>query len=206
MAATGNSYDDKVWKAIKKEWTAGQLSLSDISRTYGPSRTAIRKKAKADNWPARGSLANEVRLEIESQLLEDEVPDEVPPKEAEEIVESAAKRGVAVVRKQRKLLARLLRAADGTLEELENMQHISKELLSKKKSKGNIAMVSALSKAKIDTMKAVSTVFNQAIPLERIAFSLDSDKGAATPIRYVAPDYKKPANTGLSEDDWEDEE
>ena len=64
-------YDDKVWDQIQAEWLAGQLSLSDISRTYGPSRATIRVKAKRYNWPPRGSLLDQVRKEIDSQLLDE---------------------------------------------------------------------------------------------------------------------------------------
>ena len=206
MAANGNGnggYSSKVWDQIKSEWLSGQLSISDISRNYGPSRTAIRKKARAHGWPARAALADEVRMEIQSQLLtEDEVPGEVPPSEASEIVESAAKRGVAIVRSQRQLLARLLGIADGTLKELKEMQLITRETLEKRPTKARAQLVAALSKAKLDGMRAVSQVLSQAIPLERQAYSLDDDKGGAVPIKYVAPDYKKPPYSGLSEDQW----
>ena len=206
MGSNGNGnggYDAKVWEQIKSEWLAGQLSISDLSRNYGPSRTAIRKKAKAYGWPARAALADEVRKEIQSQLLTgDEVPGEVPPSEASEIVESAAKRGVTVVRRERKLIRRLLGVADVTLGELEEMQVITLELLRKKKTKALAALVTSLSKAKIDGMKAVSQVLSQAIPLERKVYSLDSDRGEAMNVRYVVPDIKKPKLSGLSEDQW----
>jgi hypothetical protein len=206
MAANGNGnggYSSKVWDQIKSEWLSGQLSISDISRNYGPSRTAIRKKAKAHGWPARAALADEVRMEIQSQLLtEDEVPGEVPPSEASEIVASAAKRGVAIVRRQRKLLAELLGVAEVTLEELREMQLITRETLEKSPTKARAQLVAALTKAKLDGMRAVSQVLSQAIPLERLAYSLDDDKGGAVPIKYVAPVYKKPPYSGLSEDQW----
>jgi len=206
MGANGNGnggYDAKVWDQIKSEWLAGQLSISDISRNYGPSRTAIRKKAKAYGWPARAALADEVRKEIQSQLLtEDEVPGEVPPSEASEIIASAAKRGVTVVRRQRTLIAELLDIAGVTLQELRDMQVISLETLKKKRTKHQAALVAALSKAKLDGMRVVSGVLSQAIPLERQAYSLDDDKGSAVAIKYVAPAYKKPPYSGLSEDQW----
>ena len=206
MAANGNGnggYSSKVWGQIKSEWLSGQLSISDISRNYGPSRTAIRKKAKAHGWPARAALADEVRMEIQSQLLtEDEVPGEVPPSEASEIVASAAKRGVAIVRSQRQLLARLLGIADGTLKELKEMQLITRETLEKRPTKASAQLVAALTKAKLDGMRAVSQVLSQAIPLERLAYSLDDDKGGAVAIKYVAPAYEKPRYSGLSEDEW----
>ena len=206
MAANGignGGYSSKVWDQIKREWLSGQLSISDISRNYGPSRTAIRKKAKAHGWPARAALADEVRMEIQSQLLtEDEVPGEVPPSEASEIVASAAKRGVAIVRSQRQLLARLLGIADGTLKELKEMQLITRETLEKSPTKARSQLVAALTKAKLDGMRAVSQVLSQAIPLERQAYSLDDDKGGTVAIKYVAPAYKKPPHSGLSEDEW----
>ena len=200
----GNSgYGDKVWTQIKSEWLAGQLSISDISRTFGPSRKAIREKAKRFNWGKRGALVEEVRKEIESQLLEDEsVPGDVPPGEASEIVESAAKRGVTVVRRQRDLLRQLLDVAAGTLQELRELELISLETHKKKRTKDMINLISFVTKARLDGMRVVSGVLNQAIPLERQVYSLDRDDGGQLPIKDVAPDYKKPRYSGLSEDQW----
>ena len=70
--SSNGGYTEKTWKAIEKEWLAGQLSVSDIARNYGPSRQAISKRAKEKNWPARGSLVEEVRKEVQTLLLEDE--------------------------------------------------------------------------------------------------------------------------------------
>ena len=198
-----NGYDAKVWDQIQAEWLAGQLSLSDISRTYGPSRSTIRAKAKRFNWPPRGSLVDEVRKEIQSQLLNDGgAPASAPPLKADEIIDNAAKRGVAVVRRQRNLLSQLLDIVGATLDELREMQFISREALEKKRTKHQAALVAALSKARLDGMRAVSQVLSQAIPLERLAYSLDDDKGGAVAIKYVAPAYKKPPHSGLSEDEW----
>jgi hypothetical protein len=207
MGANGNGnggYSRQVWDQIQAEWLAGQLSLSDISRTYGPSRSTIRAKAKRFNWPPRGSLVDEVRKEIRFQLLDDGgAPASAPPLQADEIIDSAAKRGVAVVRRQRKLLAELLGVAEVTLEELREMAVISRKTLGKKQTKAQVQLVAALSKARLDGMRVVSQVLSQAIPLERLAYSLDDDKGGAVAIKYVAPDYKKPPYSGLSEDQWE---
>ena len=57
----------------RAEWLAGQLSVSDIARTYGPLRQTITTKAKRMKWGKRGSLVDLVHKEIESQLLEERV-------------------------------------------------------------------------------------------------------------------------------------
>ena len=126
-------------------------------------------------------------------------PSEADPRSSK--VGSQARRCI-VVRRQRKLLARLLGVAGVTLKELEEMQLITRETLEKRPTKARAQLVAALTKAKLDGMRAVSQVLSQAIPLERLTYSLDDDKGGAVPIMYVAPDYKKPPHTGLSEDQW----
>ena len=196
------SYDKKVWKKIKKEWLSGQLSISDIANAYGPSRTAIRKKAKTEKWPPRGALVDEVRKEVKTRLLEDEVPAEVPPSEASDIVDTAAARGVEIVRNHRALLRRLLGVAGVTLTELETMSTVTKDnikdLATDKAAAQNVVI---LSKVRRDGIKTVSAALARVIPLERQAYSLDDDRGSGVPIKYVAPDMEKPACSGLPEDD-----
>ena len=60
------------------------------------------------------------------------------------------------------------------------MAVISLKTLEKKCTKAQAMLVASLSKAKLDGMRAVSAV----------------------PIKYVAPAYKKPPYSGLSEDQW----
>ena len=129
-------------------------------------------------------------------------PAGAPPVQADEIIDRAVKRGAAVVRRQRHLFAELLDVAGATIEELREMPVISRETLEKKCTKHQAALVAALSKAKIDGMRAVSQVLSQTIPLERKAYSLDTDRGEAMIIQYVTPKIKKPKWSGLSEDQW----
>jgi hypothetical protein len=199
----GNGYGNSVWAEIRTEWDAGQISVADMCKAYGPSPQAIRKHAKRHNWPERGNLVEQVRKKVEVELLSSEVVDGVPPPGAAGIVESAAKRGVGVVLRHRKIISRLLGIAETTLTELEDMQVISLDLYKKRNAKNLALLVASVAKAKMEGMRTVAQVVNQAIPLERQAYSLDADGGQERPVVYEAPDYKKPRGAGLSEEDWD---
>ncbi len=51
----------------RAEWLAGQISVSDIGRSYGTLRQAITFKAKREKWPPWGALVGGVG----TLLLED---------------------------------------------------------------------------------------------------------------------------------------
>jgi hypothetical protein len=200
----GNGYGDEIWSEIRREWDAGQISVRDMAQAYGPSPQAIRKHARRYNWPERGSLVEQVRQKVETELLSSEVVEGVPSPGAAEIVESAAKRGVGIVLRHRKIIARLLGVAETTLTELEEMQVISLDLYRKRRTKDIAILVASLGKARLDGMRTVSQTISQAIPLDRQAYSLDKDGGIERAIVYEAPDYHKPKGAGLAEEDWQD--
>jgi len=201
-ATNGNGYGEKVWSEIRKEWDAGQISVGDMAKAYGPSIQAIRKHAKRHQWPERGCLVDQVRDRVEAKLLVDEVAEGVNSPGAAEIVESAANRGVGIVLRHRKIISRLLGVAETTLTELEEMQVISLDLYRKRKTRDIALLVASLGKARLDGMRTVSQVITQAIPLARQAYSLDKEGGSDRPIIYEAPDYRKPKGAGLTEEDW----
>lgn len=207
------AYEQAIWDSIKREWLAGQLSVSDISRTYGPSRGGILRRAKVEDWPSRGTLVEEVRKEIDTQLLagdenksDSKSDSQSGTPETDDIIAHAAMRGAEVIRFHRGLLGHLLRHAKVTLEELDNLELIRIEIIAKAKLKQRERLVSALIKNRIEGMKAVSQVLNQALPLDRQAFSLDTDRGGVAKITYNTPKINKPPGSGLSEDEWEEKE
>ncbi len=205
------AYPAEVWKAIRKEWIAGQLSLAEIHRNYGPTRQAILKRAKTEAWPARGTLADEVRREINTALASDTDPEkvtqEVTPDEQVEIIEAGARRGLTVVRGHRNLITRLLSQVKVTLDDLEAMQRFSVDELKKMRLAGRSKLVATMITARISASDDVSKVLARVIPLERQAYQLDTEKGEIQSIKYVISEpIEKPPGTGLSEDDWEQTE
>ncbi len=104
-------------------------------------------------------------------MLEDEsVAAGVAPVEASGFVTSTAKRGVIVVRRQRKLLARLLNVASATLSDMERTAVLTEVILMNKDLKNKVALLDTARRANLDGMRVISQVLSQAIPLERRAY------------------------------------
>lgn len=165
------------WEAIEREYRAGQLSVREIADQHGVSHTAINKKAKAEGW-AR-DLAKQVRQRVSAQLVSNEVSNA----NAQEAVETAAARGVELVRQHRRSLARANSVVEKLLAELERgtdnldviEEEIEKETEGDTNGKRRNAMLKAVSlPQRASTAAALSLTLKNVIPLERQAFSLDA--------------------------------
>lgn len=86
------------WESIEREYRAGVLSIREIAKAHDLSDTAIRKKAKADDW--QRDLSAQVAEKVRSELVRSEVRTADPQTERE-IVEVAAATVVQVVRSHR---------------------------------------------------------------------------------------------------------
>jgi len=49
---------DADWEQVQQEYEAGEKSLRQIGRDHGITHTAVRKRAKAENWQEREAAAN----------------------------------------------------------------------------------------------------------------------------------------------------
>lgn len=91
------------WEALEAEYRAGAASIRELARKYDVSDTAIRKKAKADNWER--DLTEKVQERVRSKLVRTEVrtPNAREPVRTEaEIIEAAAETAVQVVQVHRR--------------------------------------------------------------------------------------------------------
>lgn len=166
------------WEAIEREYRAGQLSVVEIGRQHGVSHTAINKRAKKEGW--KRDLSAKVRAEVSARL----VSPEVSAANAEEAIETAAARGVELVRQHRASLAHANRIVSKLLHELErgtdNIEDIEAEIETEtaedRGGKRRAMMLKAVSlPTRANTATALTQALKNLIPLERQAFKLDED-------------------------------
>jgi hypothetical protein len=162
----------KDWAPIENEWAAGQLSRADIARKFNCSTAACRKHMRKQGIEY-GSLAESIRLKVQSKLVEN--PEVVPGKvlcpEPLQAADRAAERGADIIRFHR--------------------QDIAEQFEVKKRSERFLAKVAdgfgddkeigleqmPLVKMFVDAHDRVVQTTERLIRLQRQAYSLD-DKGA----------------------------
>lgn len=168
------------WEAIEREYRAGQLSIVEIGRQHGVSHTAINKRAKRDGW--KRDLTKQVQREVSARLVSAEVSPEVSAANAKEAVDLAAERGVVLVLQHRKALSRSRAIAEKLFNELEGLIDNSDEVeaaivaetAQDKDSQRRNAMLRAVSlPSRAATLRELSQVLKNTLPLERQAFNLD---------------------------------
>jgi len=171
------------WEAIEREFRAGQLSTREIGRQHDISHAAINKRAKAEGWVK--DLAAKVRREVSNRLVSTQVSNG----NAREAVETAAARGVELVRQHQSSLGRANRIAETLMAELERgcdrldeiEDAIAEETADDANANRRNAMLKAVSlPARAGTLRELSQALKNLIPLERQAFNLD-DGGSDEP-------------------------
>lgn len=168
------------WEAIEREYRAGQLSVSEIGRQYGVSHTAINKRAKKENW--HRDLSGAVRKEVSARLVSEEVSGST----ARAAIETAAARGVEVVRQHRDaigrgrdLTIRLLDELSVTTTNVGELEEMIEEATSSEKNpKRRDAMLRAIAlPSRAGVIKDLSMAAKNWVALERQAFNLDEGAG-----------------------------
>lgn len=188
------------WEAIEREFRAGQLSVVEIGRQHSLSHTAINKRAKKHGW--KRDLADRVRKEISARLVSDEVSEEVSAANARAAIETAASRGVEVVRQHRgdiKGQRDLVRMLVGELQEQSNPETnaaLSETIDTETDSKRRASMQRAISlSARAGVMRDLAQAGKVLIDLERQAFSLDAGNNDTVQPKVSAEP--------LTDEEWE---
>lgn len=179
------------WESIERDYRAGVLSIREIAKLHDVSDTAIRKKAKSDDW--QRDLSAKVNELVRTELVRTEVRTADPQTERG-IVAAAAAQVVQVVREHRTVIKRMNGIALSLLEELDE-QTISRDLYSelgemlrspddKGQDKRNDLYCKIIAgSSRVDSMKKLAETLKILIGLERQAFNISGleDKPDDTP-------------------------
>jgi len=103
------------WEKLRPIYETGRISVREIARQFDCAESAIRKKAKAENW------ARDLSWRVQEQVRTDLVRSTVRISNAteRECIESAAAEIVQISHRNRELIERLESILRGLLEELQ---------------------------------------------------------------------------------------
>lgn len=177
------------WEAIEREYRAGQLSLREIGRQYDVTAPAVLKRAKKHGWER--DLSNRVRESVNAKLVRETARETAPVNavNAQEAVALAAARGVDVVFRHRRDIAKLDALKTRLAEKAETLIEKVADL----KDLGDaVAAVEGLGRTQA-----------KLIPLERQAFSLDASKPDSNQIEVKASVTVKPDLNALTSEEFD---
>ena len=145
------------WESVERDYSAGLLSLRELSAKHGVSHVAIKKKADKEDWYK--NINDKIKDVVEKKVNSLLVNSEVNSKRAseKEIIEANAQAIINVKLKHRSSIGRLNSVVDSLLAEI--------EVLNKDKSVDNLPMRVDVTKKLMDTLKT-------SIDKERQAFGI----------------------------------
>lgn len=109
------------WSAIKADWLEGTQKIRALGRSHGVSDTAIRKRAKQENWPRLGAGAqSKCEPEREPEQNRKQKRTELPPL----VTHSADADPKQLVKSGRVILDRLTRELLAVTENVEVIEDI----------------------------------------------------------------------------------
>lgn len=158
------------WEAIERDYRAGQLSIRELSRSHGPSDTAIRKRAKRYGWTR--NLAESVRSAVRDRLIQEEVRGA----DIAAAVDAAAERGVTVVRMHRRDIRQAAEIVAGLFAELKDENAHLTDLLATAMDAEKVdkRLLHALSlPSRTSAARQLAGALKDLVTLERRAFNLD---------------------------------
>lgn len=177
------------WEKIELDYRSGIKSLREIASEQGVSDTAIRKRAKRDDWVR--DLSAKIKAKADDLVRKEQVRSEVRTQNTiseKETIDANANLVASVRLSQRKDIQRSRKIAMSLFDELEhqvgieNVENLEKlgELLRSDDDKGRDALNDLYMKiismpGRVKSMKDLSDTLKTLIALERQAFGLDDE-------------------------------
>lgn len=177
---------DADWEAVEREYRTGQLSVREIGRLHGLSHTAISKHARQEGWTQ--NLEARVRAEVATRL----VSSEVATGNADQAVDEAANRVIALVREHRQDIGSARQLVASLVAELQDasdsIAEIETAIEAETDSSRRRLMQKAVSlPARASVIASLSVAMKNLVGMERQAFNLDSDTPAIMTTFSLAP-------------------
>ena len=182
------------WEAIERAFRANQLSLREIGRKFGVSDTAIRKRAKKEEW--QRDLADQVRKAVREKLVRTSV--RTPNADPKQVIDEASDVGVTVVECHRRDIQNLARLEAKLLDELEG--NPTKLYITQYQGQIVQQEVGIAVTERASALQALAGVQHKRIQLERQAFNLDEKQGPVSDLNSVLDEVAS-RNTSLVKDD-----
>ncbi|AYO54404.1 hypothetical protein [Acinetobacter wuhouensis] len=177
------------WEKIELEYRAGVKSLREIASEQGVSDTAIRKRAKRDDWVR--DLSAKIKAKADDLVRKEQVRAEVRTANhisEKETIDANANLTAGVRLSQRKDIQRSRKIAMSLFDELEQMVGEDQvdllirlgDLMYKPDDRGIDKLNDIYQKiismpGRVDSMKKLSDTLKTLIGLERQAFGLDDE-------------------------------
>lgn len=148
------------WEKVEAEYRAGSLSIREIARQYDVSAPRIVQKAKTLGWER--DLSGSFRGAVNAKLVKEtaSVNGDVNGLNARQTVEAAAARGVDIVLRHRRDIAKLDALRTKLAEKAETLLD-------------GVANIGDLGDA-AQAIESLSRTMGRLVPLERQAFNLDA--------------------------------
>lgn len=175
------------WEAIERDFRAGILSLREMSKQYGVSHVAIKKRADKFGWDR--DLSGKIKAKAEALVNSREVNTEVNAQSAvnERAVIEANAEVIAQVRishrrdisRSRKLVIKLLEELELQTDNRELYEKLG-EMMRREDDKGMDKLNDLYNKVislagRTKTMKDLADSLKTLVALERQAYNLDAD-------------------------------
>jgi len=144
------------WTTIERDYRTGLLSLREIAEPHGISETAVRKRAKRDNWDR--DLEARIQARADALVRKAEVRDQVRNANLasdREIIEANAERIAAVRSEHRK--------------DIQNLRGIAERLISELHQ----AEQDGTLYEQVRTLKALTETVESIVKMEREAYGID---------------------------------
>lgn len=181
--------NDIDWEGVEREYRAGIRSLRDIGAEFGITETAIRKRAKRDEWER--DLSAKIAAKADALVRKAEVRSEVRNEaDDREIIEANAQVIANAVLHQRQDVSRargvvqkLFAEMELQLDGLEDLERLG-ELMSRADEGGNVDKLNALYHkiiglpSRVDSTKKLAESLRVLVELERKVLRIKDDSAA----------------------------